>query len=281
MPRFANLDCDVAEPAPIHTCVVDQVQLSRAARTDAGVHALINCIVLKLILEPPNMTLPTLEEHINSYLPPTMRVWKVSRVQASFNPRTTCDGRRYEYVFPSYVFLPPRPGTSLGEDASTKGGLKFWADGTQPDPSADPKTVPADRFWQTFPIEAGDHDEEMRLRRAFRIASSPGLLDSMRDAAQKFVGNHKFHNYTTEKAFTDRSAMRQIKSIEVSRSPLQALGVFLPVLTWTFLRQHQISEPVLVSDETEWVSVVIHGQSFMLHQIVRPLLLFWGQVVSR
>lgn len=171
--------------------------------------------MLKLILTPPNMTLPTLEEHVNSYLPPTLRVWKISRVQASFNPRTTCDGRRYEYVFPSYVLLPPRPGTSLGESASTKGGLKFWAEDTKPNPSASPSDTPADKFWQTFPLETGNHAEEMRLRRAFRLGSTPGLLDAMREAAQQFIGSHNFHNYTTEKAFTDRSASRQMKSIEV------------------------------------------------------------------
>lgn len=211
-----------------------QVQLGRAARTDAGVHALINCLVIKLILSPPGMTAPTIEEHINAHLPKTMRVWKVIRVQASFNPRTTCDGRRYEYSFPSYCLLPPRPSTALGESASSKGGLKFWTEDNSIEPKEakegpDPQTVPANAFWQTFKLPdihtrgTEKHDDEMALRRSFRLAKAdPQLLNELREASQQFVGNHNFHNYTTEKAFTDRSAMRQIKSIDVGHTPLES-----------------------------------------------------------
>lgn len=165
----------------------------------------------------------TLEQHINSFLPPELRVWKIIRVQGGFNPRTTCDGRRYEYAFPSYCLLPPRPATALGQMASTKGGLKLWDNDVPPNSKADPSQVSAQSFWQTFPLDgkksesgAEKHAPEMELRRAFRLKqSSPHLLDALREASQLYIGNHNFHNFTNDKAFTDRSAMRQIKSIEV------------------------------------------------------------------
>jgi tRNA pseudouridine(38-40) synthase len=51
-----------------------------------------------------------------------------------------------------------------------------------------------------------------------------------------------FHNYTIGKPFNDRSVKRFMITIDVS-------------------------EPTLYGD-IEWISVKIHGQSFMLHQIV-------------
>lgn len=54
-----------------------------------------------------------------------------------------------------------------------------------------------------------------------------------------------FHNYTIGKPFNDRSVKRFMISIDVR-------------------------DPTLYGD-IEWISVKIHGQSFMLHQIVcRP-----------
>jgi len=52
-----------------------------------------------------------------------------------------------------------------------------------------------------------------------------------------------FHNYTIGKPFNDRSVKRFMITIDVS-------------------------DPTLYGD-IEWISVKIHGQSFMLHQIVR------------
>jgi len=51
-----------------------------------------------------------------------------------------------------------------------------------------------------------------------------------------------YHNYTLGKPFNDRSVKRHMLSLVVN-------------------------EPVVVG-EIEWISVQIHGQSFMLHQIV-------------
>lgn len=80
---------------------------------------------------------------------------------------------------------------------------------------------------------------ENAARRAFRIPTS--RLDEIRTAFKVYEGTHNFHNFTVGKDFKDPSAMRHMKSLTVS-------------------------DPKIIND-TEWLSIKIHGQSFMLHQI--------------
>lgn len=63
-----------------------QVSLSRAARTDAGVHAACNAVSLKLITQIPSLISAGIElvPHINSFLPPEIRVWDIVRTNNNF-----------------------------------------------------------------------------------------------------------------------------------------------------------------------------------------------------
>lgn len=63
-----------------------KVNLGRAARTDAGVHAAGNLVSMKLITQIPDV--PDVVEAVNELLPPEIRVWRIVRVQNSFNART-------------------------------------------------------------------------------------------------------------------------------------------------------------------------------------------------
>ena len=74
---------------------------------------------------------------------------------------------------------------------------------------------------------------------AYRI--SDARLARVRSVTSRFLGTHNYHNYTIHKSADDRSAQRIIKSIVVA-------------------------EPIVISN-TEWLSIKIHGQSFMMHQI--------------
>lgn len=60
--------------------------------------------------------------YVNSLLPPFIRIWGLTRVQNSFNARTSCDSRQYEYLLPTHVFLPPKPGSQMFEM------MKKWLD---------------------------------------------------------------------------------------------------------------------------------------------------------
>ncbi|MCJ1314584.1 tRNA pseudouridine synthase 1 [Agyrium rufum] len=67
-------------------------------------------------------------------------------------------------------------------------------------------------------------------------------LERIRSLLSAFVGTHNFHNYTIEKSYEDASARRVIKSFDVNGTPFVVNG-------------------------TEWLSLKVHGQSFMMHQI--------------
>ncbi|GJN69205.1 tRNA pseudouridine synthase 1 [Purpureocillium lilacinum] len=77
-------------------------------------------------------------------------------------------------------------------------------------------------------------------KRRYRIGTE--RLQRLQAALDKYVGTNNFHNYTVQKPFSDPSAKRHIKSFIVN------------------------PEPVIIGD-TEWLSLKVHGQSFMMHQI--------------
>ncbi|KAJ1655349.1 tRNA pseudouridine synthase 1 [Dispira simplex] len=81
--------------------------------------------------------------------------------------------------------------------------------------------------------------EEMTERREYRI--TPDVLDRVRQVLKLYEGTGNFHNFTIGKQFTDASAIRRIFSF-TSSEPKELQG-------------------------TEWLSLKVHGQSFMMHQI--------------
>ncbi|KAL8920821.1 MAG: hypothetical protein Q9172_004327 [Xanthocarpia lactea] len=85
--------------------------LVRCARTDRGVHAAGNVISLKMIIEDPDIV-----KKINEKLSPQIRVWGIERTNGSFSAYQLCDSRIYEYLIPTYCFLPPHPESFLGKE---------------------------------------------------------------------------------------------------------------------------------------------------------------------
>lgn len=145
----------------------NKVNMRRAARTDAGVHAATNVLSIKLEL-PPSVRLadeleesylltqaarerphaleksprkgkttkdtppiPTtwekvqeakfvadkdmedLRQRVNQFLPANVRVVGLVRAPRGFQARTFASSRQYEYIMPTFVFQPPRPGTAM------------------------------------------------------------------------------------------------------------------------------------------------------------------------
>lgn len=77
-------------------------------------------------------------------------------------------------------------------------------------------------------------------KKAYRI--HPNRLARVRSTLSRYVGTHNFHNYTVSKTHHDPSAKRVIKSFTTGDSPI-------------------------IINDTEWLSLKVHGQSFMMHQI--------------
>ncbi|PPQ67899.1 hypothetical protein CVT26_007099 [Gymnopilus dilepis] len=101
---------------------------------------------------------------------------------------------------------------------------------------ADGKLPVSYEFWEGK--ESDTKEEDLARKRAWRVSSEQ--VQTLRNLATRYEGTHNFHNFTVGREYTDRSNMRYMKKVE-------------------------IADPV-VYGETEWISVLFHGQSFMLHQ---------------
>nr|XP_031858534.1 tRNA pseudouridine(38-40) synthase [Kwoniella shandongensis]KAA5525606.1 tRNA pseudouridine(38-40) synthase [Kwoniella shandongensis] len=215
-----------------------KVDVQRAARTDAGVHAAGNAFSLKMIQEPPIPDeFKNLTEYVNSFLPDQIRMWGFVRTVKSFSARTAADSRIYEYLLPSYCLLPPAKDDPLSKrlDESSPG----WRDALGPAAEFADAAPPMVQDEETGEAIEPRNRGEFERRRGWRV--DEGTMKRFRDLIAQYKGTHNFHNYTVGKPFNDRTVKRYMIRLEV-KDP-QVYG------------------------EIEWISVQIHGQSFMLHQI--------------
>jgi len=145
------------------------------------------------------------------------------------------------------LLIPPKPGGNLhkilhqqaSSDAPASSfpnySHSFWPD---------PEEIPSTR------------EDDLRRKRQWRIGLD--LVTFLRETAKKFEGTHNFHNFTVGRDFGDRSSQRHMKKIEVT------INIWITLLLAHLLPQ--ISDPTVFGG-TEWMSVMLHGQSFMLHQV--------------
>lgn len=83
-------------------------------------------------------------------------------------------------------------------------------------------------------------DAYLLAKRQWRIPEA--RLKRVEQVFATYKGTHNFHNFTVRKSFRDPSAKRHILSFNVN------------------------PKPIIIGD-TEWLSLKVHGQSFMMHQI--------------
>lgn len=77
-------------------------------------------------------------------------------------------------------------------------------------------------------------------KKTYRISQT--RLTRVQEVFAGYEGTRNYHNYTVRKSFSDPSAKRHILSFAVN------------------------PKPIIIGD-TEWISLKVHGQSFMMHQI--------------
>ena len=77
-------------------------------------------------------------------------------------------------------------------------------------------------------------------KNAYRI--HPARAARIQSALSHYLGTHNYHNYTIQKSYRDHSAKRVIRSFLMNATPI-------------------------IINNTEWLSLKVHGQSFMMHQI--------------
>ncbi|CAI4039212.1 hypothetical protein SMKI_07G1880 [Saccharomyces mikatae IFO 1815] len=216
-----------------------------AARTDKGVHAMLNLLSLKISVQKDTVA------KLNAALPPEIRVWGIQPVNKKFNARSACDSRWYEYLVPEFALIGPPRSSALYQNV----GASYCEDGSQ-------------EMWDAFLEQtrgrfSGDElccfqdtaqklcEDDPLMQDYVELLSGilsryclpRSKLQAFEAAMQQYVGTHNFHNFTTGKLAEDPSAQRHIKEVVVARA------------------------------SPRWISVRIHGQSFMLHQIRRMVAL--------
>ncbi|KAG0349237.1 tRNA pseudouridine synthase 1 [Podila humilis] len=203
---------------------IKKVSMMRAARTDKGVHAAGNVVSLKMIVEDKDIV-----GKINQHLPEQIRVFGYVRTINSFHAKTLCDSRVYEYLLPTYVFLPrpPQPEKTPEEIAEAKKAKTV----VREDAPEGSKAWDVNVHIST--------PEEMAQKRAYRIDEA--TLAKVREGFRAYLGTKNFHNFTIGHDFKERACNR-------------------------YMMKFDVSDPKMI-EGTEWLSLKVHGQSFMLHQI--------------
>lgn len=156
-------------------CDFSKLSWSRAARTDKGVSATGQVVAFRMREDVAEEPEENIVNRINSNLPRGLRTFGCLLTTSSFNARTACDSRKYEYVAPLYVFDP-----SAYRSKALQESLKI-SQKREYDPDF------------TF-------DSSMKQR-------FNGLL-------YKFVGTHNFHNFTVRASPTDASVTRYIMDFQ-------------------------------------------------------------------
>ena len=197
--------------------------LVRCARTDKGVHAAGNVISLKLIVEDPEII-----NLINENLPPQIRVWGMERTNGSFSCYQSCDSRWYEYLIPTFAFLPPRPQSFLGNkllESAEKEGVLETFQSRQEDVSS---------FWETAEevyvkpiLERFDLETRAKIMSAIHSEKDDSDVERPSKQGQISVGNEIKDEIDIEKApkrkregtnpeIEDASPIKRIKGDDIS-----------------------------------------------------------------
>ncbi|PGH13410.1 tRNA pseudouridine(38-40) synthase [Helicocarpus griseus UAMH5409] len=130
----------------------------------------------------------------------------------------------------------PDPSSKEGNNAAANNKETTEQTNDSRDTSSSEKTQPMSIAEGIRTIRAA----YFQAKREYRIPKE--RMDRINAALALYTGTKNFYNYTIQKTFRDPSAKRLIKSFKISRDPVIING-------------------------TEWLSLKVHGQSFMMHQI--------------
>ena len=206
-----------------------KIQWTRTARTDRGVHAVMQCCAMKLLV--PLDEREIFISNANSFLPSDIKIHSMSKVSKGFNSKLQCTKRRYHYLLPTYVLQDHSEIVNALNNAMQAQGKLI--DAGLAGGYAD---LGSDKFLGRDAL-SGAKD----VLKRFRL--EPSRLDLFRQALNRYVGTKKYHNFTSNKQPGDPSSSRYVLSFSCG---------------CPFIDPHT---------DTEWVSLSVLGQSFLLNQI--------------
>ena len=208
---------------------IQKIGFMRACRTDKGVHAAAQVTSFK-------MQLPNEHEHdaivrsIQTHLPSSIHIYGFTKVTGGFHAKNACTSRIYEYLIPTYAF-------KQWDDRFLQ--EEFFSSKQKPIKTdlSDDNLLEGSKDWK----QKGLEDRESIY--SYRISSQE--QESISNLLGLFQGTHNFHNFTAGKLPSEPSSQR-------------------------FIRSFTCGTPFLNTKDNlsiEWMSLRVHGQSFMLHQI--------------
>lgn len=170
--------------------------LGRSCRTDRGVHAIRNLVSLYIPTERFVATFAgdvhAIQTAVNEHLPPPIRVVAVTRVMPTFSSKNCCNRRVYRYIIPAYALMGPKFDTWTAYLAAF------------PDATEALNTAVAGSLVALDVLTRGESPSGW----AHAVRDKIAALNA--DVTSKFVGSHRFHNYTAD---TDPSGKLHSKAI--------------------------------------------------------------------
>lgn len=230
---------------------LQKISWTRSARTDKGVHAIKQCCSMKLHV--PEDHLSEYIEQVNSFLPSDIQLIGLTRTTKSFNARTHCSHRCYEYLLPTYLLQ-----------------------------SSDiVQTILLSSQQQQQKEREKDQKEKERQReiynqiKGFRV--SRDLLERFNSVLQNYSGTHSYHNFTpsvsknNEKESSSSSPSPSMTRY-MMRLSVELLNLDSDNTNHTSETEHETETEFKEGKESnekevEWIKITITGQSFLLNQI--------------
>jgi tRNA pseudouridine38-40 synthase len=222
-----------------------KIDWMRACRTDRGVHAAGQVVSMKMLLKGATKSASSAEQvdwddrevvrEINGHLPPDIRVYKIGKMMSGFDSWGHCDSRFYEYLIPTFM-LKRFTEIELEHIREQLANCEKYKEKSEKEKTKEDQ-------------KSSDDDEEDSSSKVYEnknIGNFSGIgqaeLEKLKFALSLFKGTHSFHNFTLGKTAKDKGVSRYIKFFEVRDGPF-------------------------IHNKLEWLSLRVHGQSFMLHQI--------------
>lgn len=237
---------------------VQKLQWTRSARTDRGVHALGQCCSMRLYFPVDPVEKEQAIARINRILPSDMRLHAVTKVTRAFNSHMFCSSRRYQYLIPTYVFMPVSEMNALLQSAMIAQG-----------PLVD--CARNGGFAEPGSSKFLSHDSLKAIHQRISAYRCPQeQLDLLSKALAFYKGTLSYHNFTSGKDSDDSSSKRFITECFCSAPFLSTSSVSASGSGSSSIPSVDNSNSSNSSNNTqavEYVCVTINGQSFVLNQI--------------
>lgn len=263
-----------------------KIAWNRASRTDKGVSAVLNVVCLRMILAE------NIVEKINGELEritsekglSPIHVYRYLRVTSSFDPKSSCSGRKYQYVIPTFAFealtelreaqkkvvmVNVSENSENGENVveqKSENGENSGENEEKAEKQEEKTTAQPQQQQQQKHVKLEDQMSAIDMQELFDSRSfienyriSEQRLQYVRSLFQHYIGTKCYHNFTQRSKTNPNATMRYITKFTVS-DPFVVSD-----------KQKNDGDDNEQNDEkvngVEHVILTVEGQSFILNQI--------------